>query len=157
MTHHQDALERFLAAQNKSPEGYQSALAELRHGHKQTHWVWYIFPQTRPSDPNTGSYNTQYYGISDDAEALRYLHHPVLGPRLAEITAVVHTQLIVKDGYPEVLMMSKVDVKKLRSCMELFLRVGAQADTHALPWLPTFLAQAQAIFQKIDIPAYRHH
>jgi uncharacterized protein (DUF1810 family) len=150
-------IERFVIAQNKSPEGYQSALAELRHGHKQTHWVWYIFPQTRPSDPNTGSYNTQYYGISDDAEALRYLHHPVLGPRLAEITAVVHTQLFDKNVHPEVLLMWDVDVKKLRSCLELFLRVGAQADTHALPWLPTFLAQAQAIFQKIDIPAYRHH
>ena len=150
-------IERFVVAQNKSHQGYQSALAELRHGRKQTHWVWYIFPQKRPSDPNTGSYNTRYYGISDDAKALRYLHHPVLGPRLAEITAVVHTQLFHQKIHPEVLMMWDVDVKKLRSCMELFLRVGVQADTHTLPWLPTFFTQAQAIFQKIDIPTYRHH
>lgn len=149
-------IERFVEAQNKSFEGYQDALNQLRHGHKQTHWIWYIFPQKRPSDPSKGSQYTQYYGISDDAEALRYLQHPILGPRLAEITAVVHTQLFDKGVHPETLMMWDVDVKKLRSCMKLFLRVGADADASTLPWLTTFLAHADAIFHLIDKPEYRH-
>lgn len=152
----QNDIERFVEAQNKSYEGYATALAELRAGQKQSHWIWYIFPQKRPDDPTKGSQYTQYYGISDDAEALRYLYHPVLGPRLAEITAVVHTQLFDKGVHPEVLMMWDVDVKKLRSCMKLFIRVSADADTSALAWLATFMTHASAIFHLIDKPAYRH-
>ncbi|MFN5934919.1 MAG: DUF1810 family protein [Roseiflexaceae bacterium] len=157
MTPHTDALERFVTAQNKSFEGYASALAELRAGRKQSHWIWYIFPKLRPGDPAVASEYTQYYGLSDDTEALAYLQHPVLGPRLAEITAVVHTQLIERNIHPEVLLMWDKDVKKVRSCMKLFLRVAAKADTHALPWLAPFMAHAQTIFDHIDKPAYRGH
>lgn len=147
-------IERFIKAQNKSYEGYQTALYELQAGCKKTHWIWYIFPKRRPDD-NKGSQYTQYYGLSDDAEATRYLHHPILGPRLAEITAVVYTQLIDKKIDPEVLLMWDKDVKKVRSCMKLFIRVGKKADATTLPWLPTFLAQAQAIFRLLDVPKYQ--
>jgi uncharacterized protein (DUF1810 family) len=152
--HTNNNIERFIAAQNKSFEGYQTALYELQTGRKQSHWIWYIFPKRRPDD-NKGSEYTQKYGLSDDAEATRYLHHPILGPRLAEITAVVYTQLIDKKIHPEVLLMWDVDVKKVRSCMKLFIRVGKKADTTTLPWLTAFLAQAQAIFQLLDIPKYQ--
>ena len=147
-------IERFIEAQNKSYEGYQTALYELQAGCKKTHWIWYIFPKRRPDD-NKGSQYTQYYGLSDDAEATRYLHHAILGPRLAEITAVVYTQLIDKKIDPEVLLMWAQDVKKVRSCMKLFIRVGKKADATTLPWLPTFLAQAQAIFRLLDVPKYQ--
>jgi uncharacterized protein (DUF1810 family) len=147
-------IERFIEAQNKSFEGYQTALYELQTGRKQSHWIWYIFPKRRPDD-NKGSEYTQKYGLSDDAEATNYLHHPVLGPRLAEITAVVYTQLIHNGIHPEVLLMWDVDVKKVRSCMKLFIRVGKKADATTLPWLTAFLAQAQAIFQLLDIPKYQ--
>jgi uncharacterized protein (DUF1810 family) len=152
--HTKTDLERFIEAQNKSIEGYQTALYELQAGCKKTHWIWYIFPKRRP-DHNKGSEYTQTYGLSDDAEASRYLHHPILGPRLAEITAVVYTQLINKKIPPEVLLMWDVDVKKVRSCMKLFIRVGKKADATTLPWLTAFLAQAQAIFQLLDIPKYQ--
>ena len=152
--HTDSDIERFIKAQNKSYEGYQTALYELQAGCKKTHWIWYIFPKRRPDD-NKGSQYTQYYGLSDGAEATRYLHHPILGPRLAEITAVVYTQLIDKKIDPEVLLMWDVDVKKVRSCMKLFIRVGKKADATTLPWLPTFLAQAQAIFRLLDIPKYQ--
>ena len=147
-------IERFIEAQNKSYEGYQTALYELQAGCKKTHWIWYIFPKRRPDD-NKGSQYTQYYGLSDDAEATRYLHHPILGPRLAEITAVVYTQLIDKKIDPEVLLMWDKDVKKVRSCMKLFIRVGKKTDATTLPWLPTFLAQAQVIFRLLDVPKYQ--
>lgn len=110
----------------------------------------------RPRDPSVGSPNTQKFGLSDDREALHYLRHPVLGPRLAEITAVVCAQLN-KGIHPEVLLMWDVDVKKVRSCMELFLRVAAKADAQELPWLPTFMAHAQDVFAKIDQSKYRRH
>ena len=152
--HTDSDIERFIKAQNKSYEGYQTALYELQAGHKQSHWIWYIFPKRRPDD-NKGSQYTQYYGLSDDAEATRYLHHAILGPRLAEITAVLYTQLIDKKIDPEVLLMWDVDVKKVRSCMKLFIRVGKKADATTLPWLPTFLAQAQAIFRLLDVPKYQ--
>lgn len=155
MPDHQHTLERFVDAQNKSHEGYATALAELRAGRKQSHWIWYILPQKRPDRADVSD-QTNYYGISDRAEAMSYLHHPVLGPRLAEITAVVHTQLFDKGVHPEVLMMGEVDVKKLRSCLKLFLRVGADIDTSAFPWLETFMALARAIFRLIDKPQYRH-
>jgi uncharacterized protein (DUF1810 family) len=153
--HTNNNIERFIAAQNDFPQNYQTALTQMKAGCKKTHWIWYIFPQRRP-DHNKGSQYTQYYGLSDDAEATRYLHHPILGPRLAEITAVVYTQLCVnKNIPPEVLLMWDKDVKKVRSCMKLFIRVGKKADATTLPWLPTFLAQAQAIFQLLDIPKYQ--
>lgn len=150
-------LARFVTAQNKSYVGYATALAELRAGHKQTHWIWYVFPKIRPSNPSAGSPNTQKFGLSDDAEALAYLQHPVLGPRLAEITAVVHTQLIEHKIHPEVLLMWDVDVKKVRSCMKLFLRVATKANAQELPWLPTFMEHAQAVFTRIDRPKYQGH
>ena len=152
--HTNNDIERFVAAQNKSYEGYQTALAQMQTGRKQSHWIWYIFPKRRPDD-NKGSEYTQTYGLIDDVEATRYLHHAILGPRLAEITAVVYTQLIDKKIDPEVLLMWDVDVKKVRSCMKLFIRVGKKVDATALPWLPTFLAQAQVIFQLLDIPKYQ--
>jgi uncharacterized protein (DUF1810 family) len=152
--HTDNDIERFIEAQNKSYEGYQTALAQMQAGRKQSHWIWYIFPKRRPDD-NKGSQYTQYYGLSDDAEATRYLHHAILGPRLAEITAVVYTQLIDKKIDPEVLLMWDKDVKKVRSCMKLFIRVGKKADATTLPWLPTFLAQAQAIFRLLDVPKYQ--
>jgi hypothetical protein len=74
---------------------------------------------------------------------------------LAEITAVVYTQLINNGIHPEVLLMWDKDVKKVRSCMKLFIRVGKKTDATTLPWLTAFLAQAQAIFQLLDIPKYQ--
>jgi uncharacterized protein (DUF1810 family) len=71
-------IERFVTAQNKSFEGYHTALYELQTGRKQSHWIWYVFPKRRP-EHYQGSQYTQYYGLGDDAEATRYLHHPILG------------------------------------------------------------------------------
>lgn len=154
----QHSIERFVEAQNNPPlhaHSYHIALTEMRAGRKRKHWIWYVFPQKRTQRAGL-SEHTKFYGISDDVEALRYLHHPILGPRLAEITAVVHMQLIGNTTSPEYLMNGKTDVRKLRSCMNLFRHVGKDADAHTLPWLTQFLAQANAIFHLIDKPEYRH-
>ena len=77
-------LQRFLDAQ--SPV-YDQVLAELRDGRKHTHWMWFIFPQIAGLG---SSPMAQHYAISGRAEALAYLAHPVLGPRLSECTQLVN-------------------------------------------------------------------
>lgn len=103
-------LERFVEAQQLS---YAWALREMQRGRKQTHWMWYIFPQLRGLGR---SYNSQYYGIADLGEARAYLAHPVLGTRLRELCAVI---LSLEGNDPRALMGSPDD-KKLRSSMTLF-------------------------------------
>jgi uncharacterized protein (DUF1810 family) len=111
-------LERFVAAQNPV---YATVAAELRAGRKQSHWMWFVFPQLA----GLGSSGmAQRYAISSLEEARAYLAHTVLGQRLRECTALV---LAVKDknaedifGYPDNL--------KFHSCMTLFVH-AAPEDT----------------------------
>ena len=105
-----DGLERFVKAQQYD---YDTALREIRGGRKRSHWMWYIFPQLKGLGYSSTS---QYYGIRDLEEAKAYLQHPVLGPRLVEISEARLT-LDTDDagavmGYPDNL--------KLHSCMTLF-------------------------------------
>lgn len=69
-------LERFVKAQEND---YNNALSEVINGHKQTHWMWYIFPQIQGLGY---SETAKYYAIRDLEEAREYLNHPVLGERL---------------------------------------------------------------------------
>lgn len=55
----------------------------VMNGLKQSHWIWYIFPQLKCFGH---SYNSGYYGIISLDEAKAYYDHPVLGSRLIEIT-----------------------------------------------------------------------
>ncbi|WP_250003528.1 DUF1810 domain-containing protein [Actinoplanes sp. M2I2] len=111
------SLDRFVQAQNGT---YEDARAELEAGRKRTHWMWFIFPQLS----GLGSSPTaQHYAIRDLDEARSYLAHPVLGPRLRELAAIlVKSDRSAKDifGYPDDL--------KLRSSMTLF---AAAADDPA--------------------------
>lgn len=103
-------LERFIEAQGHH---YKLALEEVRSGKKQSHWVWYIFPQMRGLGR---SYFAQLYGISDREEAMAYLNHEVLGPRLREITCA----LLEHDDYSAEEIFGDLDAMKVRSCMTLF-------------------------------------
>ncbi len=102
--------ERFLAAQEAT---YTRALKEIRSGKKQTHWMWYIFPQIRGLGH---SITAQQYALQGLDEARAYLKHPVLGSRLREISAV----LLSLDENDPVRIFGAVDAMKLRSCMTLF-------------------------------------
>lgn len=74
------SLQRFLDAQEAD---YSVALTEMQRGRKQSHWVWYIFPQLH----GLGFSSTaQFYGIRGEQEARAYAQHPVLGARLVRIS-----------------------------------------------------------------------
>jgi uncharacterized protein (DUF1810 family) len=114
-------LERFTAAQDSPYNGFEPALRELRSGHKQRHWIWYIFPQLS----GLGSSSmTRTYGIRGVDEAAAYLRHPVLRERLVTATTAVRDQLRRQVGLDE-LMGSRVDVLKLVSSLSLFQPVAS--------------------------------
>lgn len=103
-------LDRFVDAQQ---ETYGNALREIRQGRKQTHWMWFVFPQLRGL--GFTDYNI-FYGIENLDEALQYFNHPILGKRLVEITSAI--LLIQNKTALEIL--GRPDERKLRSCMTLF-------------------------------------
>ncbi|WP_338868921.1 DUF1810 domain-containing protein [Spirosoma sp. SC4-14] len=103
-------LKRFLDAQQHD---YDRALAEIQNGRKQSHWMWYIFPQIA----GLGfSHMARFYAIKDLTEATNYLHHPVLGNRLVEIAGA----LLAIQGKTALQIMGSPDDLKLHSSMTLF-------------------------------------
>ncbi|MFD1143564.1 DUF1810 domain-containing protein [Larkinella insperata] len=103
-------LKRFLDAQQTD---YRRALAEIKTGRKQSHWMWYIFPQIS----GLGLSGTaRFYAIQDLNEARAYLEHPVLGSRLIEIA----NALLEIEGKTAYQIMGTPDDLKLRSSMTLF-------------------------------------
>lgn len=106
-------LIRFLEAQNQV---YLKALSELKKGKKDTHWMWYIFPQLKGLG---SSEMAQYFGIKDWNEATAYLHHPVLGQHLIEISSVV----LQLEGKTVTEIFGTPDDLKVHSCMTLFANV----------------------------------
>ena len=115
------SLDRFVQAQEKGGS-YERALAELKAGRKTGHWIWWIFPQLKGLGT---SHNSTYYGLADEVEAAAYLAHPVLGARYQECVEMLHTHLC-KGGMSALeLMGSEVDVLKLSSSLEIFLKVAS--------------------------------
>ena len=107
-------LNRFVQAQEAM---YPRALGEIKRGRKQSHWMWYVFPQI---DGLGSSSTAKFYAIKSKEEARAYLNHPVLGKRLIECA---ETLLRLRNksasevfGYPDDL--------KLRSSMTLFATVS---------------------------------
>jgi uncharacterized protein (DUF1810 family) len=76
-------LQRFVDAQR---EIFGQVLSELREGRKQSHWMWYIFPQIKGLG---SSPMAQRYAVLSLDEARAYWGHPVLGDRLRECTQLV--------------------------------------------------------------------
>lgn len=114
------SLERFVQAQEKD-SSYERALAELKAGRKTGHWIWWVFPQLKGLGTSP---NSTYYGLDDDAEAGAYLQHPILGQRYCDCVREVYMQLYGRNLTPLELMGNEVDLLKLRSSLELFLRNG---------------------------------
>ena len=121
-------LERFVTAQDEGGT-YADALAELRAGHKTSHWMWFVFPQLAGLGRSP---TAQRYALAGLDEARAYLAHPVLGPRLLACTRA----LLDLDGSDPERVLGPVDAQKLRSSMTLF----AAADP-AQPAFPAVLAQ----------------
>lgn len=107
-------LRRFVDAQ--APV-FEQVRTELAAGKKRTHWMWFIFPQFKGLGKSETS---ETYAIVSREEAEAYLQHPVLGPRIREVTRIVND---LEDrtieqifGYPDEL--------KFRSSMTLFAEVA---------------------------------
>lgn len=110
-------LNRFLKAQELM---YPWALREMKNGKKQSHWMWFIFPQLKALGRSSTAI---YYGIEDIGEARAYIEHPILGARLREISQA----LLELDTNDALAVMGHPDNLKLCSCMTLFSR-AAQDD-----------------------------
>ena len=111
-------LERFVDAQAGV---YDRVCGELRAGRKQSHWMWFVFPQIRGLGSSEMAVR---YGVSGCEEARAYLDHPVLGARLRECTGIV-VDVVGRNaeeifGYPDNL--------KFHSSMTLFGEVAGPTE-----------------------------
>ena len=112
-------LKRFLDAQKND---FERALAEIKRGRKQSHWMWYIFPQIA----GLGSSETsRFYAVKNRAEAEIYMAHPVLGARLVEISEA----LLEIEGKTANQIFGSPDDMKLKSSITLF---GALKNTNPI-------------------------
>jgi uncharacterized protein (DUF1810 family) len=123
-------LERFVSAQEQAGT-YRTALDELRRGRKETHWMWFVFPQVAGLGHSP---TARRYAVNSLDEARAYLEHPVLGPRIRECAAVVADSRTATAEE----IFGPLDALKLRSSMTLFHR----AD----PGEPSFEAVLKRFF-----------
>jgi uncharacterized protein (DUF1810 family) len=107
-------LQRFIEAQDKW-NTYDKALEEVKNGKKETHWIWFIFPQLYGLGHSEMS---QFYGLDGREEAKAYIENDTLRTRLVEITeAVLNNDKSVYEIFGN-------DAIKVRSCMMLFASVS---------------------------------
>jgi uncharacterized protein (DUF1810 family) len=131
-------LKRFVEAQESV---YRDVVSELRQGQKNTHWMWFIFPQIAGLGVSSISI---FYAISSASEAEAYLLHPILGQRLKECTNLV---LDTRSKSAKEIFGSLDDLK-FRSCMTLFAKVSNEK---------LFLSALGKFFDgKFDLQTLRH-
>ncbi len=121
-----DELEMFVEAQDTV---WPAVISELSEGQKQSHWMWFVFPQLA----ELGSSDmAKLYGIHDLSEAEGFLAHTVLNERLTQVTELVLAQ---SDKTAEEIFGS-LDAQKLQSSMTLF-----SLASNALPQFQGILDQ----------------
>ena len=114
-------LQRFLDAQAPI---YPRVVDELRRGQKQTHWMWFVFPQLAGLGHSAMA---QRFAIASREEAVAYLGHGVLGPRLRECTALV----TAVEGRTAREILGSPDDVKFQSSMTLFGAVSSDPEFSA--------------------------
>jgi uncharacterized protein (DUF1810 family) len=114
-------LERFVEAQSRVWEQVRS---ELRAGSKRGHWMWFVFPQMKGLGMSETS---RFYGIASREEAVAYLKHPELGPRLVECTRLMLSVKARTAGQ----ILGEVDAMKFHSAMTLFAEVSLRETAFA--------------------------
>ena len=114
-------LSRFVEAQEPV---YETVLRELEHGRKESHWMWFIFPQIAGLGHSP---TAQRFAISSLDEARAYLAHPLLGSRLIQCTRTVNA---VRDRTAHQIFGSPDDLK-FRSSMTLFGRADPEQPAFA--------------------------
>ncbi len=121
-------LTKFITAQK---EDFDIALAEIKNGRKESHWIWYIFPQIAGLGRSATS---EYYAIQNLSEAKMYLENEYLRNNLLTICQALLD--LKTDDAEEVL--GWIDAMKLKSSMTLF--------TLAAPEEPVFKAVLDKFF-----------
>ena len=111
-------LERFYSAQKQD---YARALAEIQNGYKESHWMWYIFPQIKGLGRSP---TAKFYGIKDLDEAVAFLNDPYLGGNLREISTALLDQ--ITDDAEDI--FGEIDAMKLKSSMTLFHFAGESRE-----------------------------
>ena len=100
---------------NYSITNYESAIKELESGKKDSHWIWYIFPQIKGLG---SSYYSTFYGLSGLEEAKAYLEHPLLAERLFKCFEMI----LETDTNLDTIF--KYDEKKVRACATIFSKAN---------------------------------
>ena len=142
-------LERFREAQNAEHGGFAAALAELRHGAKQGHWIWYVFPQIEGLGM---SGMTQAFALGGEDDAAELLRDAELRTRLLTITETVAAQL--RSGRVaslRTLMGSDIDARKVVSSLTLF--AYAARRLHAVEGMKAYAAMADAADEVLAMAA----
>ena len=121
-------LDRFVQAQDPVLDRVRQ---ELAAGEKRSHWMWFVFPQLAGLGRSAMA---RRYGITSLAEAEAYLAHPLLGPRLLELTGLVNRV----EGRSIHRILGSPDDMKFQSCMTLFQR--------ARPAEPAFAAALERYY-----------
>lgn len=131
-------LERFVEAQAPI---YSDVTAELAGGHKESHWMWFVFPQVGGLG---SSPMAKIYAIDSVDEAVAYADHPVLGPRLRECANLI----LSTQGRTAEDIFGSVDAMKLHSSMTLF--------RHAVPEDSVFGEVLDKFYNGLPDPATEH-
>ena len=118
-------LERFVAPVT---EDLDMVMQELADGQKQSHWMWFMFPQLRVLGR---SETARYFGITNIAEACAFLQHATLGPVFEQLVATVH-EVIVGEQLGVHDVFGDPDDLKLVSSLTLFRAAAARNGNHDL-------------------------
>ena len=111
-------LKRFIDAQFST---YERALDEIKNGRKTSHWMWFIFPQYHGLGRSPTSIK---YAINSKEEAISYLKHPILSPRLIEITK----EFLSIENKTANSILGEPDDVKIQSSMTLFDAIQSEND-----------------------------
>ena len=111
-------LYRFVEAQNPV---YDQICSELHQGFKLTHWMWFVFPQLKGLSSSTTS---RVFAITSLEEAVSYLEHPILGPRLRHCTELLNATSCRTAKQ----ILGPTDSLKFQSCMTLFAKATDESQ-----------------------------
>lgn len=114
-------LDRFVSAQQDS---FEQACRELAAGRKQSHWMWFIFPQLAALGRSSPA---KYFGLADLAEAQAYWRHPLLSARLRGILQILDQQ----DEDSAHAIFGSPDDLKFCSCLTLFEKAAPEEPLFA--------------------------
>jgi len=129
-------LRRFVDAQRPVLDAVS---AELHRGVKESHWMWFIFPQIQGLGQSAIS---KEFSLASLDEARAYLAHPILGKRLLEMTR----WMLALDGRSAHEILGSPDDKKFHSSMTLFALASAADAAPAAPGQLLEMPEARQVF-----------